>query len=316
MGKSPTVFPADDFDEESDARALKEAFKGFGTDEDIVIEILAKRSNEQRRKIASTFKTMYGKDLIKELKSELRGNFEDVMIALMTDPIEYQAKQLHHAISGLGTDEATIVEILGIHDNESVVGIANAYEGLYQTSLEADIKGDTTGHLKRLLVSLANGNRDESDEVNEEAARKDAQALLQAGELLFAGTDESVFNMVLCQRNRPQLRRVFHEYEEITGHSIENAVENEFSGNIRDSMLQLIHCVRDPIDFLATRLHDSMAGIGTDDRTLIRIIVGRSEIDLGEIKEVYNGKYGKTLAERIEQDASGDYKKTLITIVE
>ncbi|XP_076253641.1 annexin B9-like isoform X1 [Rhynchophorus ferrugineus] len=316
MGKSPTVFPADDFDEESDARALKEAFKGFGTDEDTVIEILAKRSNEQRRKIASTFKTMYGKDLIKELKSELRGNFEDVMIALMTDPIEYQAKQLHHAISGLGTDEATIVEILGIHDNESVVGIANAYEGLYQTSLEVDIKGDTTGHLKRLLVSLANGNRDESDEVDEEAARKDAQALLQAGELLFAGTDESVFNMVLCQRNRPQLRRVFHEYEEITGHSIENAVENEFSGNIRDSMLQLIHCVRDPIDFLATRLHDSMAGIGTDDRTLIRIIVGRSEIDLGEIKEVYNGKYGKTLAERIEQDASGDYKKTLITIVE
>ncbi|XP_076253642.1 annexin B9-like isoform X2 [Rhynchophorus ferrugineus] len=315
MGKSPTVFPADDFDEESDARALKEAFKGFGTDEDTVIEILAKRSNEQRRKIASTFKTMYGKDLIKELKSELRGNFEDVMIALMTDPIEYQAKQLHHAISGLGTDEATIVEILGIHDNESVVGIANAYEGLYQTSLEVDIKGDTTGHLKRLLVSLANGNRDESDEVDEEAARKDAQALLQAGELLFAGTDESVFNMVLCQRNRPQLRRVFHEYEEITGHSIENAVENEFSGNIRDSMLQLIHCVRDPIDFLATRLHDSMAGIGTDDRTLIRIIVGRSEIDLGEIKEVYNGKYGKTLAERIE-DASGDYKKTLITIVE
>lgn len=50
----------------------------------------------------------------------------------MTDPIEYQAKELHHAISGLGTDEPTIVEILGIHNNEDVVNIANAYEGCKQ----------------------------------------------------------------------------------------------------------------------------------------------------------------------------------------
>lgn len=285
----PTVVPAEGFNPEEDAKALKEAFKGFGTDEETVIEILARRSNAQRREIASTFKTMYGKELNKELKSELRGNFEDVILALMTDPIEFQAKELHHAISGLGTDEGTIVEILGIHNNDAVLNIANAYEGLYQTSLEADIKSDTTGHLKRLLVSLSNGHRDESDEVDEEGARRDAQALLQAGELLFAGTDESVFNMVLCQRNRPQLRKIFHEYENITGHSIEQAIENEFSGSIKDSLLQLVHSVRDPLDFLATRLHDAMAGIGTDDRTLIRIVVGRSEIDLGEIKEIYEG---------------------------
>ncbi|KAL1491918.1 hypothetical protein ABEB36_012438 [Hypothenemus hampei] len=315
MVRSPTVFPAEDFDSEADAKALREAFKGFGTDEQTVIDIIARRSNEQRRKIASTFKTMYGKDLIKELKSELRGNFEDVILALMTDPIEFQAKELHHAISGLGTDESTIVEILGVHNNEDIIKIGNAYEGLYQTDLETDIKGDSSGHLKRLLVSLANGHRDESDIVDEEAARNDAQALLQAGELLFAGTDESVFNMVLCQRNRPQLNQIFKEYENITGNTMEQAIENEFSGTLRDSLIQLIHCIRDPVDFLATRLHDAMSGIGTDDRTLIRIVTGRSEIDLEEIKNVYQAKYGKTLAERMDQDTSGDYKRALLAIV-
>lgn len=57
----PTVRPAGNFNAEEDSKALKAAFKGFGSDEDAITEIITKRSNAQRLEIASRFKTMYGK---------------------------------------------------------------------------------------------------------------------------------------------------------------------------------------------------------------------------------------------------------------
>ncbi|KAG7198770.1 hypothetical protein KM043_001755 [Ampulex compressa] len=311
---SPTVVPYDEFDARADAEVLRKAMKGFGTDEKAIINVLANRSNLQRQEIEIQFKTLYGKDLIKDLKSELSGNFEKLVIALMTPLPQYYAKELHDAMAGIGTDECVLIEVLCTMSNHEIRVIKQAYEAMYGKSLEDDLISDTSGSFKRLMVSLCCANRDESFDVDPAAAMEDAKQLLQAGELRF-GTDESTFNAILVQRNVPQLREIFLEYSNITGHSIEDAIENEFSGDIKKGLLAIVKCVKNRAGFFAEQLYKSMKGIGTDDRRLIRLVVVRSEIDMGEIKEVFQQQYEESLEDFISGDCSGHYKKCLLALI-
>lgn len=81
----------------------------------------------------------------------------------------------------------------------------------------------------------------------------------------------------------------------MTGHGLEKAIRNEFSGDIMDGLIAILECTTNKAEFFAKRLHKSMAGIGTNDNQLIRVIVTRCEIDLNDIKVAFERLYGKSL---------------------
>ena len=309
-----TVREMHPFDANGDAQILRKAMKGFGTDEAAIINVLARRTNDQRQRIMIAFKTQYGKDLISDLKSELSGRFEDTILALMTPTTHYLAKELHDAVSGIGTNEGVLIEIMCTATNQQMRDINAAYMEMYHHPLENDIKGDTSGHFRRLLISLCMGNRDESTNVDSAQATADSQALYQAGEGQW-GTDESVFNCMLVSRSYAHLGAVFKQYQATTGRSIDAAIKREFSGDIERGLLALAKCVIDRPTYFAERLHGAMAGMGTQDRTLIRCVVTRAEIDMIQIKHAYQSIYGKALEAAIASETSGDFKNFLVALV-
>jgi len=309
-----TVLAKDDFDAEEDAKTLREAMRGLGTDEDAIIELLTDRNCQERLFIAWKYKACYGRELLEDLKRELRGNLEQAIEALMLPPPVYDAKTLREAMKGAGTDEKTIIEIMCTRMNEEIEAIKMAYEAVYERDLGEDLANETSGDFKYLMLSIYACARDESDDVDEDKAKEDAQELFDAGEDRW-GTDESTFNRILATRNYNQLKETFNQYKEIAGCDIEESIRDETSGNLQDGYLAIVARSKSCAEFFADRMYDSMKGAGTDDERLIRCVVSRSEIDMKRIKIAFFVKYGVGLRSFIEGDCSGDYAKLLLTLV-
>ena len=116
------------------------------------------------------------------------------------------------------------------------------------------------------------------------------------------GTDEDEFLRIFCNHSFEQLRDIFNAYTQLAGHTMETAIEKEFSGDllkvfsaIRESLfesllilwkllfvfnanLNTVWCSESFAKYYAIRLHSCIKGIGTDDQTLIRILITRSEV--------------------------------------
>jgi annexin A7/11 len=74
------------------------------------------------------FKTSFGKDLFADIKSETSGNFEKLLVALLTPIGQFYAKELHDAIAGIGTDEDVLIEILCTMSNSEINFIKDVYQ--------------------------------------------------------------------------------------------------------------------------------------------------------------------------------------------
>ncbi|BFZ03025.1 hypothetical protein BsWGS_06064 [Bradybaena similaris] len=309
-----TLKPYPHFNVEQDVQVLRKAMKGFGTDEKAIISILGNRSCEQRQRIKQMYKTCFGRDLVNDLKSELGGRFEDAAVALMMRPDEFDAYELRRAMRGAGTDEAALIEILCTRTNAQIHALTAAYKNMYGRKLEEDIISDTSGHFRKLLVSMSVGGRQENLPVDINKARADAQRLYQAGERRW-GTDENTFNMILASQSYEQLRAVFDEYGRVSNHDIEQAIKSEMSGDLSTGMLSIVRMIRNKHGYYADRLYQSMKGLGTDDRTLIRIVVSRCEVDMKQIKAEFQRRYGQTLEAFVRDDISGDYRNLIQSLI-
>ena len=298
---------------DEDAAALRKAMKGIGTDEKAIIKIIANRTNRERLAMIESFKRQFNRDLIKDLKSELSGKFEDATLALFKDPIEYDCYSLNKAMKGAGTNEDTLIEILASRPNYYINQIKERYKILFGKTLEEHLSSELSGDLKKVMLTLTSAQRSTNVNPDRNDCTNKVEQLYKAGEKRL-GTDEKVFYDILTRASPEEIKLMNEIYTQKYKHGLLKAIEEEFSGDLKKLLKTMIYVSLDPSEYFATRINYAIKGAGTKDALLIRILVTRDELDMPQIKAAYKRLYNKDMVQAIEKDTSGDYKRLLVEL--
>lgn len=291
--------------------------KGFGTDEKTLIRTLANKDPLQIEAIKSSFTRQHRRNLIADIKSETSGWLEDGLVALADGPLMHDVRLLHDAMSGPGTKEKVLNDVLLSRSNADLQAIKAKYHTAYRRRLEDDVKGDLSMKTERhFLIVLQCTRAEDSVPVNKQEIDRDVQELYNATEAKM-GTDEIKVCSIFSTRNDNQLRAIAHEYRQKYAKNLEDVIRKEFSGHMEDALLYQLRYGTDKYMLQAGLLEEAMAGMGTKDHLLVSRVV-RYHWDrhaMANVRAAYEKRYRTNLATRIKGETSGDYERLLLACI-
>ena len=291
--------------------------KGFGTDRQVLINILSKPDPLQMALLRNTFNQRHHRDLEKDVKSEIKGkhDLEKALIALIRGPLMTDVHGVRDAIKGLGTKESMLTDILVGRSNADMNAIKQAYRATFDKSLESDVKGDLSLKTEELFDMLMAACRaEETAPAHPQEIECDTSDLYAATLARNMGADQSTVSRVLTSRSDGQLRAIANQFQQRYHQSLESAIDKRFKDHMKDALLLLVRRATDRAMTDAVQLEDAMAGLGTKDTLLIHRIVrihwDRAHMD--QVKRAYQHRYKKELIGRVKGETSSDYQTLMV----
>ncbi|KAI3901041.1 hypothetical protein MKW92_047200 [Papaver armeniacum] len=221
------------------------------------------------------------------------------------------AMQLYRAFKGFGCDTPTVINILSHRDATQRALIQQEYRNLkgeeLTKRLSSELKGDTKNAVLLWLY---------------DPAGRDASIVKQT----FLGNivDLQCLTEVICSRTPSQIQTFKHIYYSRYYVQLEQDIERYTTGDHKKLLLAYVSVPRyegPEVDRLMAE-QDAQAlykagekKIGTDEKTFIQILSGRSRAHLAAVCHAYRSKYGKSLVKAIKSETSGKFLFGLLTIV-
>jgi annexin A7/11 len=306
------------WDASADAHALRQAMKGWGTDEKALIQILYSKDPLQIEAIKTAYFRIHSRSLEKDVMSETSGYFEKGLVAIIQGPLLHDCHLLYNAMEGPGTNENVLNDVLLGRSNADLNAIKAKFHQTFGRSLESMVQGDLSMKTERHFMIVLGANRaEDSAPVIPQQIDQDVMDLYKATEAKL-GTDEMMVCSILSTRNDNQIRAICNLYEQKFRRRLEEVIRKEFSGHMEDALLFQLRHAADKYMHAAALLEDSMAGLGTKDHLLVSRVVRFhwNRNTMANVRGAYQQRYNRSLSSRIKGETSGDYMRLMLACVD
>ena len=225
-----------------DCFQINKAVEGLGTNEDILIEIIASRTNEELNKIKQRYPQLYQRDLIELIKSETSGHLQKILITLLQAdrpcniiPNEQvcaeSAKRLFDSQNGKKDSlYNSFVYVFTQKSREELALICKIYYDRYQKTLleivESSFSGNGRRVLKAIIYSLLSPSEYFAYRIN-----KALNSFL---------VNDNILIRILVSRDEIDIYRIKRYYQEKYNISLYDHVKEKISGDFGNLLLSLI----------------------------------------------------------------------------
>ncbi|KAI9920384.1 hypothetical protein PsorP6_015702 [Peronosclerospora sorghi] len=123
------------------------------------------------------------------------------------------------------------------------------------------------------------------------------------------GTNEAGLIAALGTKSATQRFLIARRYPELYHKELKDVLQHETSSDF-GHLLQLL---AQPLpEAEATILYKATKGLGTKEKRIYPIVMGRTNVELGMLKKTYYDMYGKDLGSVMDSDLRGDVKKAVL----
>uniref|UniRef100_A0A8C1C5A5 Annexin n=1 Tax=Cyprinus carpio carpio TaxID=630221 RepID=A0A8C1C5A5_CYPCA len=211
---------------------------GAGTDTNILIEILASRTNKQIKELSAVYAEQTKKTLVQNLKTEVSGDFGKAILLLAegardestnvnADKAKEDAKALYQAgEKRLGTDESKFIEILCKRSIPHLRQTILEYKNISGKTLQKSIEKEMSGKLEDLLVAVV--------KCVMSTPAYFAEKLYKS--MKGAGTDETTLTRVMVSRGEIDMLDIRAEFKKLYQRSLYKEISSDVSGNYGDCL--------------------------------------------------------------------------------